>query len=65
MEAVKPVDKAEVKLSVETIMFILYMFYKCNIITRHHLKRLVAIIKDNPPTDMAKYIMEEVGKATT
>ena len=59
-----PVDKVESKMSVETIMFILYMFYKCNVLTRHHLKRMVAIIKDNPPEDIAKYIIEEVAKAT-
>lgn len=55
--------KKELSINVDTILFLLYMFYKCNVLTRHHLKRMLQIIKDKQPEDIAKFLVEEVGKA--
>ncbi len=51
------------QINTDTILFLMYMFYKCNIITRHHLKRMLAIIKEPMPENVAKFLVEEVAKA--
>jgi len=60
-EETKP---AEFKFDPNTIFFLLYMLYKCNILTRHHLRTMTKIIKDPIPGDIVKFLVEEAGRAT-
>jgi len=57
-------ESKEFKFDANAVMFILYLLYKDNIITRHHLKNMLKIIKEPIPNDVIKYIAEEAGKAT-
>ena len=45
------------------VMFVLYLFYKDNVISNHNLKHMLKIIKDPMPEDVIKFIAEEAGKA--
>ena len=57
-------ESKEFKFDANAVMFILYLLYKDNIITRHHLKNMLKIIKEPIPNNVIKYIAEEAGKAT-
>ena len=46
------------------VMFVLYLLYKDNILTRHHLKHMLKVIKVPLPIDVIKFIAEEAGRAT-
>jgi len=46
------------------VMFVLYLFYKSNIITRHHLRSMMKTIKEPLPEDVIKFIAQEAKKAT-
>ncbi len=52
------------KFNTNTVVFILYLFYKCNLITRHHLRTMFKIIKEEAPGDIMKFLVEEERKAT-
>ena len=54
----------ESKFNKDTVMFTLYLLYKCNLITRHHLRTMFKIIQDELPADVLKYLVEEERKAT-
>jgi len=63
----KPISEAEVKrpftFDANAVMFVLYLFYKDNVISNHNLKHMLKIIKDPMPEDVIKFIAEEAGKA--
>jgi len=46
------------------VMFVLYLLFKSNIITRHHLKHMLKIIKEPLPEDVVMFIAQEAGKAS-
>lgn len=50
---------SEFKFDANTVLAVLYMFYKNNLITRRHLKDMLAEVKKKWPEDMAKYLVEE------
>lgn len=56
-------DKKELKFNADTIMYMLYLMYTANLLTRLHLKHMMKIIKDTPPTDIARYLVEEAAKS--
>lgn len=52
------------KFDINTVVFILYLLYKDNILTRHHLRHMFKIIKEDAPGDIMRYLVEEERKAT-
>jgi hypothetical protein len=48
--------------SKDTIMYILYLMYKSNMISRTNLKQIFRIIDQKMPADVAKYLLEEAAK---
>ena len=57
-------EKKKFEPNKDTIVFLLYLFYKCNIITRHHIRTMFKIIDGELPGDIVKYLVEEERKAT-
>ena len=57
----KPVGsvKESFKFDANTVLALLYMLYKTNLITRKHLKDMLAEVKKTWPEDVAKYLVEE------
>jgi Ca2+-binding EF-hand superfamily protein len=51
------------KFDVNTVMYVLYLFYKENLLTRKHLKDMFKIVKGELPKDVIKYLVEEGEKA--
>jgi hypothetical protein len=51
------------KFDVNTVMYIIYLFYKENLLTRKHLKDMFKIVKSELPKDVIKYLVEEGEKA--
>jgi len=47
----------------ETVLFLIYLLYSSNMITRLHVKQFLKIIQDGPPNDLAKYLVEVAAKA--
>ena len=54
--------KEELKLSVDTVLYMLYIWYKANLISRDNLKTLLKVIKDPIPSDVPKYLAQEAAK---
>lgn len=52
------------KFDVNSVVFMMYMLYKCNTLTRHHIRHMLKIIKDEAPGDIMKYLVEEAARAT-
>lgn len=57
----KPVGpvKEDFKFDANTVLAMLFMWYKCNLITRKHLKDMLAVVKQKWPEDVAKWLVEE------
>ena len=49
-------------VSGKTVMFIFYLLYKSNLITRNHLTRIFEEIKKPQPEDITKYLVAEEAK---
>jgi len=54
--------KKEAQTGSDTILFMLYILFKANLITRHNLRDLLAAIKKGPPEDAAKFLVAEVSR---
>lgn len=54
--------KIDDSISSKTVMYILYILYKSNIITRYNLNRIFKEIKAELPEDITKYLVEEEAK---
>jgi len=52
------------KFDTNTVVYVLYLLYKRNLITRHDLRGMFKIIKEPLPIDVTKYLVEEERKAT-
>ncbi len=59
---VKPPKKD--RFDVTTVLFFVYLLYKCNMLTRHNIRQMFKIIKGETPDDVAKYLAEEEKKGT-
>ncbi len=62
-----PDEKVETKpftFDANAVMFVLYLLYNANILTRHHLRTMLKIIKAPLPEDEIKFIAEQAEKAT-
>jgi hypothetical protein len=46
----------------DTVLYILYLQYKANMITRQHLKTYFAIINGKHPEDIAKWLVGESAR---
>ena len=58
-------EKKSIKYDAMTVLYLIYLLYKANILSRHNLKQMSKIIKDTPEDlDFAKAIVEEANKAT-
>ncbi len=59
-----PVEpKKEVfKFDANTVLAVLYLYYKTNLITRQHLRTMLAEVKKEWPEDMAKYLVKEANE---
>jgi hypothetical protein len=56
-------NKQEFKFDVNTVLYMLYMQYKANMISRDNLKGMLKVIKGSVDVDIAKYLASEAGKA--
>lgn len=50
-------------LSVATVLYLIFIWYTCNMITRRQVADMLKQIKKDPPSDIAKYLVEEASKA--
>lgn len=50
------------KVSGKTVMYLLYLMYKANILPRNHLTMLFKAIKEQEPEDITKFLVEEERK---
>ena len=57
-----PIEIVQKDVQKDTILYFMYLLYKTNQITRHHVKHMLKIINAPMPTDLMKYFLEEVGK---
>lgn len=57
-------EKKEFKFDVNTVLFFVYLLYKCNLLTRHHIRTMFKLIKEPLPDDVPKYLVDEERKAT-
>lgn len=46
----------------DTVLYLLYLQYKSNMITRTHLKSYFQLINSDHPEDIAKWLVEEAAK---
>lgn len=53
----------EFKFDTNTVIYIIYLMYKNNMITRRHIKDLFAIVKQDVPSDVTKWLVEEASKS--
>lgn len=51
--------KEAFKFDANTVLAVLYMLYKTNLISRNNLRLLLAEVKKTWPEDVAKYLVEE------
>lgn len=56
--------KNKFDFDVNAVMFMIYLMYKCNMMTRHNLQMMMKVIKATGELDIVKFIAEESGKAT-
>ena len=47
-----------------SVIFMMYLLYKSNILTRHHLRAMMKVVQAPIPGDIIRYIVEEAGRAT-
>lgn len=52
----------EIKISKDTLMYMLYLLFKSNFITRNHLRQMLNIIKQKTPEDLVKWLVQESMK---
>ena len=45
-----------------TVVYLVYLLYKSNILDRYSVKHLLKIIEDKHPDDIIKYLVEETNK---
>jgi hypothetical protein len=51
------------KISGKTVMYLIYLLYKENLLTRDNLGHIFKIVKDvKEPEDITKYLVEEEAK---
>ncbi len=55
-------EKSEFKFDANTVLAILYLYFKTNMISRNNLKLMLAEVKKVWPEDVAKYLVEEASK---
>lgn len=51
------------KINKDTIFYLLYLLLSVHFISRNHLKQMLAQINQEPPKDIAKWLVEEAAKA--
>ena len=56
------VEDKEGQGSKATILYLLYLLYRTNFISRMNLKALLAEVGEKPPKEIAKYLVEEAAK---
>ena len=54
--------KEGIAFSRDTVMFMLYLMFKSNMVSRVNLKQMFKIINDPIPENVAKYLLEEAAK---
>lgn len=53
-------DKNERHLNSDTLLYLIYLMYKCNLVTRRHVKDMLKVIREQKlPENLAKYLTEE------
>lgn len=56
-------DNSEVfTFNKNTVLYLLYLQYKNNMITRSHLKNMFKIINAEHPSNLAKWLVDEAAK---
>ena len=50
------------KISSETFMYVLYVLYRANILTRYNLGHIFEAIKKDQPEDITKFLVEEEAR---
>ena len=55
-------DEPKREVDSVTLYYLIYLFYKTSILTRHNLSHLFKIIKEPMPVDIVKYLVEEESK---
>jgi hypothetical protein len=58
------IEKKEFKFDTNAVMFMIYLLWKCNMLTRHNLKAILEEVKKPAPEDVIKYLVQEAGRAT-
>lgn len=53
---------SDFKFDTNTVIYILYILYKTNMLTRGHLKQIFQVIKNKAPDDIMKFLVGEVEK---
>ena len=53
----------ELKFNVDTVIYFLYLLYKCNMLSRHNIQQIFDQIKKEHPADIMKYLVSEVQKS--
>jgi hypothetical protein len=51
------------QFSKDTLMYVLYLLFKANIIGRNNLKQIFRTVDKDMPKDVVKYLLEEAAKA--
>ena len=64
VETPKPVEPvpAPARLDVPTVMFILYLMYKNNMITRDNLRQMLDSLKKPAPDDVISWLVIEAAR---
>lgn len=57
------VKTEEFKFDVNTVIFMMYLLYKCNMLSRLNIRQMFGIIKAKIPLDLMKYLVEEEQKS--
>ena len=45
-----------------TVVYLVYLLYKANMVTRYDIKKILKTIESPHPEDVLKYLVEEVNK---
>ena len=63
LEATRPPSQ-DFKFDRNTVVFVLYLLYKSNMITRYNIRNFLKIINEPLPADVLGYLVAEERKAT-
>jgi hypothetical protein len=54
--------KESTRFRKDTVLYLIYLLYKCNIFTRGNLKEVIAEIDNDPPEALAQWLVKEAVK---